>query len=312
MVHKFYFILWLCIFLSFNLSSQDTIQIGEIQCYTSNEYPDKGKQFYGILKYGREDIVFNENHIRTERCYYYDNERNCRGTDYYKMNDSTIYIGDTLNPTPTAWFFKKNSSGKYNVKRITDSIQEYGEVFSILPFLKMGTFTTIYKYEDTLWQETYTEDHYKKPFGQPTLKLHQSIIEEMPFTYTELQTIPMQANGDSINYIDIGYVSLHPCADIRNRSYFCEFLVTKEGKIQNIYTSLVYEDEQKLLTLLLKNMEPVRPGTINNIPVTCKWIAFAGQNKIQLPTTELQEIRETYYLSKKEFRKLHRKNKQRK
>jgi len=161
----------------------------------------------------------------------------------------------------------------------------------------------------TLWLETYKEKCYTDRFGQPEFKAYESVIQDKIYTVPDLHAIPLQANRDSINYIDCDFAGLHPCADYRKTPYYCEFIVTQEGKIKNINTILANDDEMKLLIVSLKNMEPVRPATINNAPVNCRWLALANQNGMRLSIKELQDIREIYYMSKREFRKHKRKNK---
>ena len=94
----------ICVFSQYlKATAQDTIFVTPQVRFKETEkskYFSKG--YHG--EYGREDIIFNDNKMRVEYCYYLDNKRVSYGYTYEFLNDSILQITDSK-------FWQKDSLG---------------------------------------------------------------------------------------------------------------------------------------------------------------------------------------------------------
>ncbi|MEM1001943.1 MAG: hypothetical protein AAGH46_04765 [Bacteroidota bacterium] len=255
--------------------SQDTLRIGESYHYSAEEVQKlRGKGFHG--KYGQENILFDQNHIKVEYCYYHEAIRTCYGYHYRIINDSTLTIGDSLgNKSIETWTFKKLSNSHYAVYRMKDGFLESGEVDTLIPLRHIEPFvTTTLDKKDTLWQ---TNDFtcLNRTHGYYTADFNVSNVAGRIYDYLEIDTPPVQLNGDSLLSIEIN--GIHPCMSqplTWLTAVTC--VVTKEGKIVNIEQALGGISDNCSYTMMEINRSiatwgRVKPATLSGRPVNVRW-----------------------------------------
>jgi hypothetical protein len=268
-------ILLLLVLSSANSYSQDTIRTGKSFHYSAEEVQRlSGKGFYG--KYGQENIIFNQNHIKVEYCYYNEAIRTCYGYHYRIINDSTLTIGDSLGDKPLeAWTFKELPNHRYYVYRIKDGFLESGEVDTLIPLRQIKPFvTTTIDKKDTLWQ---TNDFtcLNRKIGYYTTDFNVSKVNGKIYDYFQIDQAPLQLNGDSLLSIEIE--GIRPCySQPMTWINTVTCIITKEGDIVNIEQALGGISDNCSYTMmeinrLISNWGKVKPATLNGIPVNVRW-----------------------------------------
>ncbi|MBI1306681.1 MAG: hypothetical protein GC181_08715 [Bacteroidetes bacterium] len=258
-------------------NSQDTIKTEPSIHYSSAKHPVRGKQFVSGLKYAREDIVFSETKRRVEYCYYYDNERNCHGSDYEFLNDSILLIDNQK------WIYYSIDSISWEVKTtINDNktFRKTGKVLSLVPLTPIDKLYIISSSNpDTMWIENYLSKNHRKHLGSsggvmvsyPKVQFNSKIYPD-----TEVDQPPVMPGSDSLPVLRMkrnDYCVSEPVRAIRNLT----FVVDTSGYIFNIEmfegnldtTSCPYYFQD--LMLLLKSFEPFTPGVKNGekVPTRC-------------------------------------------
>jgi hypothetical protein len=268
-------ILLLLVLSSINSYSQDTIRVGKSFHYSAEEVQRlSGKGFYG--KYGQEKIIFDQNHIKVEYCYYNEANRTCYGYHYRIMNDSTLTIGDSTGSNPIeTWTFRELSNNHFSVYRIKDGFLESGEVDTLIPLRHIKPFvTTTIDKKDTLWR---TSDFtcLNRKYGYYTADFNVSNVDGRIYDYFEIDTPPIQFNGDSLSAIEIE--GIIPCISQPMtwiNTVTC--IITKEGEIVNIEQALGGISDNCSYTMmeinrLISNWGKVKPATLNGLPVNVRW-----------------------------------------
>ena len=155
--------------LSFlQVAAQDTIKMEPSKFYSAKVHPNRSKQFAGLVKYAREDIIYSSCKRRIEYCYYYDEERHCFGQTYEIINDSILMVDQTR------WHFQKLGN-TYSMWRFDGKFIEFGTASALIPFTPESPFvTTTSDQIDTLWTTDYSTDDPSKPYDRIGVTFHQS------------------------------------------------------------------------------------------------------------------------------------------
>jgi hypothetical protein len=274
-----FYISLLIITISFCVYSQDTIIVGKKYYYTQDEFHKlTGQGFEG--DYGREDIVYSENHKRIEYCYYIDSIKKCVGRDYYLINDSILSFLDSKSDS-IKYVYKKLPNGYYKIEKQDEQIFEFAEVESLIPLKFITPLITISKdTKDTLWTTTYINCNIcvNRPFITPVHDLYESKINGKIYEYNKVDSIPVQLNGDSLKHAIIDkYYNIAYCYSMPMRMdiAFIPCIITKEGEIMNIdLTYYHYFDCPYTSMEIIKQIKQwgkVKPAYKNGQPVNVRW-----------------------------------------
>jgi hypothetical protein len=240
-------ILLLC---SINLFGQDTIKLEPSTHFSSLDYRHYGKSFAGLSEKNRvkELIVFSKDHIRVDRCYYYDNERRCLGTEYEINSDSTILVNNA------SWNCLSHERKTYKVNRIVNNYNVKGQVNPLIPFTKFGTFYGITAQRDTLWTEKYDHDKLKE------FNLIEKKVKGKIYEVGKLSKIPLINGIDTIPDLTIDRVDLLWCCNDNRRIAYLTFTVTSIGDIVNIKSQGTSPEEEKQIALILSKHKNISAG----------------------------------------------------
>lgn len=258
--------------------AQDTIKIGPSYTYNEAEYRSLyGKGFHG--EYGREDIIFSDNHKRIEYCYYYNNERICKGHDYF-ITDSTFAIEMSFNSSDYSdlnlYKYHKLNNGKYLISRDTPQYYETAIATEIFPLIIEGQKSTISKTNaDTLWTTDYVYNKYNfsHPFPYEKINIYKNTVKEKVYDYNQVEYGPTYSNGlklDTLHSLNYN-VCISQLADL---SIMLVCTITSEG---NIKVSDIITDNTSCLgtaqhlVLRINNFEKLKPATVNTEAVNVRW-----------------------------------------
>ena len=220
---RFAYIFLIVIFSYTTSIGQDTIRYGNKIDYTgSTSIP---------FKTAREDIVYSETHKQIEYCYYFGTQRHCSDYDYEIKNDSIITVDKIV------WKFKKIND-HYYIERSSESICEFGFVKSLIPFEYIGKMiTTTSDKQDTLWITDYLKYNPTEVGNKPAWEFKKSKTNGRVYSNDEIDQKPTLLNGDTIKTIHL--TNKYMCL---NEPYYyileVQFVVTAEGRIQNIESSI--------------------------------------------------------------------------
>jgi hypothetical protein len=193
-----------------------------------------GKGFLG--NYGQENIVFSENHTKVEYCYYNEDKRISYGYHYRLINDSTLYVGDTLiNGYQEKWTFKHLSNKNYSLYRKINGLRESGEVDCLIPLHQVRPFVAT-NGNDTLWETNdFTINNRKYGYYQSNFNV--SHIDGKIYEFYEIDNPPNLLNNDTLPTINIEMI--HPCLCApMTWITSVSVIITKEGEIKNIEEAL--------------------------------------------------------------------------
>lgn len=256
---------------------QDTIRVETSIYYTSKKEPNRGKYFASGVKYAREDIVFSETHKRIDYCYYYDNERNCYGTNYQLTSDTTLDMDGEI------WNYRKQGD-QYFVERYFNGTYECGFTKSLIPFETLGRFTTTTADKiDTLWTTDYSADNPSSPYDKPLWIFHKTKIKGKIYDQDKIDEPPAFLNGDPLKTIYLNRTD----GCLSEPYYFIrelKFVITKEGNIVNIEQSLGNFDldycpyyVMDLMRYLLQSGQ-LKPGKLKGQNVNVLWTLKVEMN----------------------------------
>lgn len=277
MLHK-YLIIAILLLFSGAINAQDTIKIGPSYTYTEAEYSSLyGKGFHG--EYGREDIIYSDNHKRIEYCYYYNNERICKGHDYF-ITDSTFAIEENYNSSEYSdlllYKYQKLDTGKYLIRRDTPQFYETAIATEIFPLIIEGQKSTISKINaDTLWTTDYVYNkyNYSHPFPYEKINIYKNTVKGKVFDYNQIEYGPTYTNGLKLDTLH----SLNHNVCISQLSGLTIMLVctiTTEGKIK--VSDIITDNMGCLgtaqhLVLRLNNFKELNSATVNGEAVNARW-----------------------------------------
>jgi hypothetical protein len=267
--------------------------VGETYRYTQ-EKVDKlsGKGFLG--NYGQENIVFSENHTKVEYCYYNEDKRISYGYHYRLINDSTLYIGDTLiDGYQEKWTFKQLSNKNYSLHRKNNGLRESGEVDCLIPLHQVRPFVTI-NGNDTLWKTNDFTINNRK-YGYYHSDFYVSQIAGKIYEFDEVDFLPNLLNNDSLPTINIE--SIHPCICApMTWITTVSVTITAKGDIKNIEQALGNISNNCSYTMMeinriIASWGKVKPATVNGTPVNVRW--FIRINDLSQPETH-PSLADTY------------------
>lgn len=289
------------------LVGQDTIQVDPISFYSSSDWPVLGKTFYSQVRYAREEIVYSNEKMRVDYCYYYDSERECFGRDYHLLNDS-ILMEDSVR-----WEYIKLSENEFQVSRKLNGGVEIGRVRELFPLEKKGVFYVLSSITgDTIWQEDYSVVDPRRSYSRdPAFCYYYSEIEGPVYNYDEIDVSPRVGRAQWLDTIDInigGFECYGQPLGIDVTLMIC--VITKDGRIVNIEQglgglSVGCPGALKEIILEISNWESIAPGRKDGIPVNV--LCFVAVNNLDLSSTH--PIYEDTRGNRKRILKLKRKGK---
>jgi hypothetical protein len=175
--------------------------------------------------------VFSKTHKRIDYCYYYDNERECYGTDYQLIGDTALVIDEVV------WHYTKQN-GKYFLERYFDGTYESGMAKSLIPLKMIGLFTTTTADKiDTLWTTDYSKNEPSNPYDKPLWTFYKTQVKDKIYTQDSIDEPPTLMNGDTLKTIHLARKD----GCFGEPLYFVtelQFVVTQEGRIVNIEQSM--------------------------------------------------------------------------
>lgn len=259
------------------VQAQDTLFIGAKVDFSSQEARQYfGKGYHG--NYGREDIVFSENHKRIDFCYYQNNVRTCTGKGYWLENDSILKISNSnlwrVDERVECWKYKKLDENKYFISRGDSTFYEFGMAKSLIPLILDGKLTTtLANKKDTLWL---IEINYLNPKLKFRIDYYQSKIDEKIFEYNEIDLKPSLLNGDSLPTIEIPYIKYCYCEPMYSITAMA-CIITSEGKIKNIEQAIGGASPKACpktimdIIIQIQNWGQITPAQRKNKKVAVRW-----------------------------------------
>lgn len=221
--------------ISLLLFSQDTIRIGPPVIIKDSKEPIRGKGIFISSKYAREEIVFNDRHMRVEYCHYHRGKRYSYGETYYLLGENTLVIGDSTYPEGMEyWTYKKLWHGSFWLTRGVKGGIESGLAKKIMPLERAGHFVTTSKdFRDTLWITDYGDISALGSNALPSYFFPKRTIEGPIYDETEVDELPLMANGDTIPEIDEGRLDYCFCEPM-TPSHGINFIVGADGQIKQV------------------------------------------------------------------------------
>jgi hypothetical protein len=222
----------------------DTIKVEPSIYYTSDKEPFQGKDFASRVRYAREDIIFSETHKRIEYCYYYDNKRECGGTDYQITNDSTLKIDNsplgidsTSDVDKEIWNYKKRGE-KYFIERYFNGTYVSGFAKSLIPLEIIGLSTTMTADKiDTLWAIDYSKCKPSQSYDSIWI-FHTTKVKGKIFAQDKVDEIPTLLNGDPLKIVYLHRTNICVSEPPPMRVEELKFVISKEGRFVNIKQSI--------------------------------------------------------------------------
>jgi hypothetical protein len=274
----------LLVFFSLKGVAQDTIIVSpKIQFSSDVKYNYFSKGYHG--EYGREDIQISENHKKIDYCYYEDEVRICKSTEYKIVNDSTLWISffDSWknDSGSVVWTFRKIQDDKYYIYRQDSTFHESGYAKSLIPLTIDGVLTTtLANRVDTLWYLNYKLKSYLYSSVSFEVDFHKTKINEKIFEYFQIDSPPTKIDGDSIPAIEISAelsntrCMSQPMRATSNHTMAC--VITKNGNIANIelaYGQLSNSCPYLLMEVVYKiqSFEKLKPATKKDDNVNVRW-----------------------------------------
>jgi hypothetical protein len=267
-------ILFLLVYSSLGLYSQDTLRIGPVHYYSADKVQKLSRKGF-LGEYGQEHIVFDEHHTKVEFCYYKDSVRTCYGFHFRITDDSTLIIGSSPLDTLEVWTFRKLDSKLFYVYRYKEGFFESGKVYTLIPLKQIEPFSvTTPDKKITLW-ETNDFTCVNRRYGYYTTDFNVNKVRGKMYDYFKVDTPPVLLNGDSLPSVEID--GIQPCfCDPLTMINTVTCIVTREGNIVNIEQALGDLSDGCAYTMMEINRKisawgKIEPATKKGKAVNVRW-----------------------------------------